>query len=702
MGHAEELERIENKAIDELNDRFKASIRKTIEETDWSDIERRLAAMQEPGDVADAVAWQGYDPRAYLEEEIFPAASEISAAYIADVVAAGSSLSFTLTDPNALKWLKEYGAEEIKYISESQRQAIKEIITSGYRDGVTYQQQAREIRQLIGLDPRWAEAVQQMRARLMGRGLISDDEIDRRAAKYAAKLLNKRARNIAVQEATTAGARAFYETTADACNRGILDPHIYEGYRIVTGDERLCPQCSALAGEGRRLPDGAYQSSGSVTPKLHNLCRCVEGVREITMIKKVIKKETKESEIGYAAVIFESRGLKRKGGMILCPTVPLVEGVFAGRGFPVLREYSEFSRDSKWLNGLTVLTNHEDLTPAARRVGQLTDIANRPEGKKVTAVTQFFESDLTPREVEAIMSRKPIHGSLRFACALDMTPGEWVNSNGETIHYEAIERGPYVFYEYSMVPRGIVTPEDGAGFNMECGACKTQSEADFTDKPWDGSASRYKDTDAYCAACLIDLNEPGKDKIQANCKLPVREPDGTYNKNAIRNALARISQLKGVPAKELADAKKKLASLAKQAGIGESQSSAPGGATMEEDLIKEMIEEAIRPLKEQNAALEQKNAALEGEVQALKESQKAAQDAAVLESFASKLKPGYTEKAKELFEAYQKDPAGWVVENADKFVQPGQERRLKGSSSTEGGQAFDLQAEQDKLWGRAI
>jgi len=600
MGHAEDLQRIENKAIDELNDRFKASIRKTIKETDWSAIERRLAAMQDPGDVADAVAWQGYDPRAHLEEEIFPAASEISAAYIADVVAAGSSLSFTLTDPNALKWLKEYGAEEIKYISESQRQAIKEIITSGYRDGVTYQQQAKEIRQLIGLDPRWAEAVQQMRARLMGRGLISDDEIDRRAAKYAAKLLNKRARNIAVQEATTAGARAFYETTADACNRGILDPHIYEGYRIVTGDERLCPQCSALAGEGRRLPDGAYQSSGSVTPKLHNLCRCVEGVREI----KMKKKEMKESGKGYADVIFEAKGLNRKDGIIFCPTVPLIEGVYNGWGIPVLREYAEFSKDSKWLNGLTVLTNHEDLTPEARRIGQLTDIANRPEGKKVSAITQFYEIDLTQREIEAIMSREPIHGSLGFSCFLDMTPGEWINSSGERVHYEAIERGPYVFYEYSMVRQGVVTPADGAGFNMECTNCGAKS--------------------------------------------------------------------------------------------------APGGATMEEDQIKEMIEEAIRPLKEQNAALEQKNAALVGEVQTLKESQKAAQDAAILESFASKLKSGYTEKAKELFEAYQKDPAGWIVENADKFIQIGQEKKLKGSSSTEGGQAFDLQAEQDKLWGRAI
>jgi len=45
----------------------------------------------------------------------------------------------------------------------------------------------------------------------------------------------------------------------------------------------------------------------------------------------------------------------------------------------------------------------------------------------------------------------------------------------------------------------------------------------FTDKSWDGAASKYRDTDAYCGACLIDLNAPGAEKTQANCKLPVKE-----------------------------------------------------------------------------------------------------------------------------------------------------------------------------------
>ena len=41
---------------------------------------------------------------------------------------------------------------------------------------------------------------------------------------------------------------------------------------------------------------------------------------------------------------------------------------------------------------------------------------------------------------------------------------------------------------------------------------------------WDGSASNYADTNAYCKACLIDVNPAGKAKAQSHCMLPVKAP----------------------------------------------------------------------------------------------------------------------------------------------------------------------------------
>jgi hypothetical protein len=82
-----------------------------------------------------------------------------------------------------------------------------------------------------------------------------------------------------------------------------------------------------------------------------------------------------------------------------------------------------------------------------------------------------------------------------------------------------------------------------------------------SDKAWDGSSARYKDAAAFCAACLVDTNEPGKPKVAANCRLPVKEPDGSVNRNAVHNAAARINQTSGVSPEEKKAAAKKLVRL---------------------------------------------------------------------------------------------------------------------------------------------
>lgn len=58
-------------------------------------------------------------------------------------------------------------------------------------------------------------------------------------------------------------------------------------------------------------------------------------------------------------------------------------------------------------------------------------------------------------------------------------------------------------------------------------------------RAWDGSASRYDSTEAYCAACLIDVNSAaGRDeKSQSHCMLPAKDPgEGGYNFEGIKAA----------------------------------------------------------------------------------------------------------------------------------------------------------------------
>lgn len=90
-----------------------------------------------------------------------------------------------------------------------------------------------------------------------------------------------------------------------------------------------------------------------------------------------------------------------------------------------------------------------------------------------------------------------------------------------------------------------------------------------TNKPWDGSASRFASTADYCDSCLINENDgPRSGWVQAKCKLPVKEPNGDVNANALRNAAARINQVDASPAAKRA-AMTKLAALEKTAKIGQ-------------------------------------------------------------------------------------------------------------------------------------
>ncbi len=85
---------------------------------------------------------------------------------------------------------------------------------------------------------------------------------------------------------------------------------------------------------------------------------------------------------------------------------------------------------------------------------------------------------------------------------------------------------------------------------------------DFTSAAWDGSAANYADTNAFCAACLIDTNPAGAKKTQDNCKLPVKTPAGAVNTNALSAAAAALAGarggLKGVSAADKKQAAKAL------------------------------------------------------------------------------------------------------------------------------------------------
>ncbi len=87
----------------------------------------------------------------------------------------------------------------------------------------------------------------------------------------------------------------------------------------------------------------------------------------------------------------------------------------------------------------------------------------------------------------------------------------------------------------------------------------------FSDKPWSQfSDSDYADADALCTASLIDLNKPGEAKVKSLCKLRVKEPGGTLNRNGIHAAVVALVGGRGgvnAPPEEKRKAAKRLMGL---------------------------------------------------------------------------------------------------------------------------------------------
>jgi uncharacterized protein with gpF-like domain len=58
---------------------------------------------------------------------------------------AGVALSFTLKNPRAVAYLREYGAQRVTMINETTRQYIKTVITQGVEEGWSYDKTAKAI-----------------------------------------------------------------------------------------------------------------------------------------------------------------------------------------------------------------------------------------------------------------------------------------------------------------------------------------------------------------------------------------------------------------------------------------------------------------------------------------------------------------------------------------------------------------------------
>ena len=189
---------------------------------------------------------------------------------------------FNQVSSRAVNYARTRSGQLITAIDESNRRAIRQVITRSFTEPMTVDDLALTLRRMIGLHPRWATAVERFHdtnlRRLINEGQptatarqIADDM----SLKYRSKLIRRRAEMIArteIQQAQNFSREASWQAADRA---GLIDPRAEKEWRTAPLGSRYgppCPTCTAL--RGTRVPWNGVFDNGASMPPAHPNCRC--------------------------------------------------------------------------------------------------------------------------------------------------------------------------------------------------------------------------------------------------------------------------------------------------------------------------------------------------------------------------------------------------------------------------------------------
>lgn len=160
----------------------------------------------------------------------------------------GISISFSVRSPEAIQFLRNYGAERVTMINDTTRGIIRDIIVRGLEQGIPYSDLA--------------------------------DEISARFAEFAApkpqRHLRNRAELVAVTETANAYGEAGRQTTQRIAALGIS----LEKSWLTTGDDRVSDGCRSNAAAGWIGLNTPFPSGHQREPRFPG-CRCTVQYRRM-------------------------------------------------------------------------------------------------------------------------------------------------------------------------------------------------------------------------------------------------------------------------------------------------------------------------------------------------------------------------------------------------------------------------------------
>lgn len=193
------------------------------------------------------------------------------------------TMRFDISNPAAVRFLQAYDFGLIRQVTDETRAAVRNVVTDAFRYGGHPREQARQIREFIGLTERQTQAVINYRNALVEEERPID-QVERMTAAYRTRMLRLRGENIARTETLRASNAAQNAAWVQATDDGLLDRGAVRRQWLVTPDDRLCPYCAVvpLMNVGGVALGGFFQTPlGAVPyPPLHPQCRCITVLSE--------------------------------------------------------------------------------------------------------------------------------------------------------------------------------------------------------------------------------------------------------------------------------------------------------------------------------------------------------------------------------------------------------------------------------------
>ena len=189
---------------------------------------------------------------------------------------------FTTISQRATDYAQMRSAQLIREVTDANRLAIRRLVGQAFTRPNTVDVLGRQLRQIIGLHSRWANAVlnfDEKNFTAMVKAGVSPDTARARTdvltKRYRDKLIRRRAEMIArteVQQAQNYGRQASWEASDRA---GLVDAASMKEWQtapLASSYGGPCDICAAL--RGSRVPWNGVFNNGDVMPPAHPHCRC--------------------------------------------------------------------------------------------------------------------------------------------------------------------------------------------------------------------------------------------------------------------------------------------------------------------------------------------------------------------------------------------------------------------------------------------